>query len=48
MNKHGFIECESAMKAIEIMAILDSQNIWNDFCYHYNDMGGLWIEFRLK
>lgn len=46
MEKYGYIECANAVEAIEIMAKLDHEGVWNDICYHYNDQEGLWIKFR--
>lgn len=44
--KYGFIECSTAVEAVEIMAKLDREGVWNDICYHYNDQEGLWIKFE--
>ena len=44
--KYGFIECSTAVEAVEIMAKLDNAGVWNDICYHYNDQEGLWIKVR--
>lgn len=46
MAKYGYIECTSAIEAVEIMAKLDQEGLWNDICYHYNGQEGLWIKFE--
>ena len=43
--EYGYIECSTADEAVELMAKLDHEGVWNDFCYHYNDQEGLWIKF---
>lgn len=43
---YGYIECANAVEAVEIMAKLDHEGVWNDICYHYNDQEGLWIKFK--
>ena len=47
MERHyGYIECSNAVEAVEIMAKLDHEDVWNDICYNYNGQEGLWIKFR--